>query len=46
MKTKSAKQIYAQADRIMDGMAFASWNGKEYVRHANLVARLEKITSL
>lgn len=46
MKTKNAKQIYAQTDRIMDGLAIASWNEKEYVSHANLVARLEKVAGI
>ena len=46
MKTKSAKEIYAQADRIMDGMAVASWTGKEYVRHTNLVARMQNVSSI
>lgn len=46
MKTKSAKEIYAQADRIIDGMAVASWTGREYVKHTNLVARMQKVSSI
>lgn len=46
MKTKSIKQIYAQADRIIDGMANASWDGKEYENHANLVQRIEKVADI
>lgn len=43
MKTKSAKEIYAQSDRVLQGLAVASWNGKDYENHAYLVARLEKV---
>lgn len=46
MKTKSAKEIYAQADRIIDGMAVSSWNGKEYENHDYLVQRLEKVADI
>lgn len=46
MRTKSAKDIYAQADRVLQGLAVTSWNGKEYENHACLVARLEKVSSI
>lgn len=43
---KSAKQIYAQADRILHNMAVSSWNGKEYVNHAGLMKRLEMVRDI
>lgn len=40
MRTKTAEQIYEQADRIMKGFSLMSWNGKEYVNHDGLMKRL------
>ena len=43
---KSAKQIQQQAQRIIDAAALASWNGKEYERHAELCARLDRVSAI
>lgn len=45
-RTKSARNIYDQYDRIFDTMCEKSWNGTEYVGHAELISRLEKLRSV
>lgn len=45
-RTKTAEQIYEQAQRTMNGFSLMAWDGKEYINHDRLMKRLYLIRGI
>lgn len=43
MRTKTPQQIYEQARRIFDAIAYSCWDGEKYIRTDKMCARLDKV---